>query len=106
MYKKIILFICIILLILSVVHDLEKSYPRNNKNDLQNVQFQVDIQEEHKVIKVTAKPGDTILSLIEEANDGISEINIEILVKEFKRINNSDSITLKAGSTYYVPIYK
>lgn len=103
MKKKIILYIFIILLVLSMYHDLRKELIVSQEISTNHVS-----EKTKNVMKVRVKPGDTILSLIEEVNEGIlSEIDINQLVSDFKQVNeHMDTNELEVNKYYYVPLYK
>ncbi|KAF0994489.1 hypothetical protein [Geobacillus sp. TFV-3] len=57
--------------------------------------------------KVTIRPGDTLLSIIEKELNGPLPVPLEQLIHDFERLNPGEHAqTLKIGKTYKVPIYR
>ncbi|WP_010678136.1 hypothetical protein [Bacillus timonensis] len=58
----------------------------------------------YKEMKVTA--GDTLLSIVEELNEGKQITSIESVIKDFEELNpKSKAELLQIGKTYKFPLY-
>lgn len=101
--KKVMLFIVIILLLLSIYHDLQKGIVIYDEPKTTVINEQPMI-----VVKKRAKPGDTILSLIETVNhDTLEHLDVQQLISDFKNINPQlMSNDLEVDELYFVPVYK
>jgi hypothetical protein len=102
-WKKSIVFVMFILLLLSIYHDLQKGLIISEEANIIYVNKQ-----KVTVVKVRAVAGDTILSLIETVNsDEMSRVNINEIISDFKQLNPQlKSNELIVDEYYYVPLYK
>ncbi len=58
-------------------------------------------------VEVTIKPGDTVLSLLEQRQSGNLPVSISKVVTDFQRINNGQAPEkLQIGKKYKLPLYK
>ncbi|BBW95582.1 hypothetical protein MKY25_06160 [Geobacillus sp. FSL W8-0032] len=56
---------------------------------------------------VTVRPGDTLLSIVEQERNGPIPVPLEQLIRDFERLNPGERAqTLQIGKTYKVPIYR
>lgn len=101
--KKSIALIGTILLLLSIYHDLQKD--KMVRDEILSVTFN---DETMFVVKKRVKPGDTMLSLVEEVNGGkLHQFDIDKIMNDFKNVNpNLKSNALTVNEYYYVPLYK
>lgn len=100
--KRSILLIVIILLLISIYHDLQKDLTIHDKPKT------VMMNKHFTVVKMKVMPGDTILTLIEQVNDdSLEQFNVEKLISDFKTVNpHLKSNELSVNEYYYVPVYK
>lgn len=105
--KRLCLYICIVLLCISVYKDISKGTPsiQHNKKEQQEV-----IKNENvSIIKIKIKPGDTVLSITEQINNFKNQdqgINIQQILTDFKRYNpNADTDHLQLNEYYYFLYY-
>ncbi len=62
-----------------------------------------DVRYQNRIVK----PGDTVLSVVEEIHDGTSPVPIDQVVSDFEALNPDETITaLHIGKTYRFPYYK
>jgi len=97
--KKLSLFILILLLLLSISHDLSKNmeqhYPEANTDEDQNT----------RIAPIKVQHGDTLLSIVEEIND-LNQLYVDEIIKDFQNLNpDSDYRSLKPNQFYYFPLY-
>src|SRR5690625_3995088 len=97
--KKLSLFILILLLFLSISHDLSKNmeqqYPKTNSDADQNTQ----------IAAIKVQHGDTLLSIVEEIND-LNQLHVDEIIKDFRNLNpDSDYRSLIPNQLYYFPLY-
>ena len=99
--KKICLFTCIILLILSLYNDIKK----NNSFHTQPDQT-MNVTENMHTVKVKVQAGDTILSVSERINgDHLQNIKIEDILQDFYDVNQGVK-QLTPDNSYFFPVYK
>src|SRR5690625_1737538 len=99
--KRILLYIIIILLILSLYNDFQKNSV--------NVNNDFDVNPQPKGLIVQVKPGDTILSIAEAINgsEKIHNIGVEKILDDFNTMNTSvNQNKLLSGKYYVFPIYE
>ncbi|MEI3611696.1 hypothetical protein [Pseudogracilibacillus sp. SO30301A] len=104
-FKKICLYICIILLILSLYNDIQKG--TNNKTNESSTMDDQGINKNIPVVKIKVEAGDTILSVSEELNgEKLNQIKIEDILDDFNSVNPEvTTIELTPGMYYYFPTY-
>ncbi len=104
-FKKICLYTCIILLILSLYNDIQKG--TNNKTSKSPTMDEQNINKDMPVVKIKVEAGDTILSVSEELNgENLNQIKIEDILDDFNSVNpNVTTIELTPGMYYYFPTY-
>jgi restriction endonuclease len=97
--KKLSLFSLILLLLLSISHDLSK----NMEQGAEATNSEINQNTEIATIKV--QHGDTLLSIVEEIND-LNQLHVEEIIKDFQNLNpDSDYRTLIPNTFYYFPLY-
>lgn len=106
--KRLIFYLIIILLIISLYKDLTIGTPFINDSKSNHIQqiYLKDEQNKLPAIQVRAQHGDTVLSITEQINDQLLELNIEQIMSDFKKMNqNIDPFNLQTDTTYYFPVY-
>ena len=96
---RFIAFIVLFLLVISAYHDLNKIGVSTEPAGL---------QQEGAYREVVVRPGDTVLSVIEELNSGRSlPQDISGMIKDFSRLNpKANPYALSAGKRYRFPYYE
>ena len=102
--KRISIALLLILLFLSINHDLSKNtYPTDNilVNDLETETISFTI------VQLKVLPGETFLSIMEQINPLLfNDLDIEQLIEVFISLNpQTDPYQLVVGETYYFPKY-
>ncbi|MFD1736568.1 LysM peptidoglycan-binding domain-containing protein [Bacillus salitolerans] len=108
--KKLTLFLIISLLIYSVYYDLKtgtlpisKVIAASGDNEINT---HTPIPTEH-FIEVKVKPGDTVLSILEQHLEGNLPVSIPTVIIDFKKLNDEmDPEKIQIGKTYKIPLYK
>lgn len=106
--KRLIFYLIIILLIISLYKDLTIGTPFINDSKSNHIQqiYPKDEQNKLPAIQVRAQHGDTVLSITEQINDQLLELNIEQIMSDFKKMNqNIDPFNLQTDTIYYFPVY-
>ncbi len=88
--KKLAIFLVTILVAYSIYYDLKTgTLPVNNVVAAIEVSSTEKGQQssEGKFIEVVIKPGDTVLSLIEQHLQGSLPVSIETVIKDFQKLN-------------------
>jgi hypothetical protein len=116
--KRLVIFISIIILLYSVYYDLstgtlEMITPKQSITAASKTVVEVDSDQEmeedtqipHTVMKV--KPGDTVLSMVEDLTDGTLPVTIEQVISDFETLNeNRSPHEIQIGQRYKIPLYK
>ncbi|MHA6250962.1 hypothetical protein [Oceanobacillus sp. CAU 1775] len=96
--KKVFGFLFILLLMLSILHDL-------SKDTIQPAKTSNKITEEMNILTIKVKPGDTVLSITEEINH-FKTLEIVKVIEDFKYLNPGiDHQLLEPNQSYYFPLY-
>ncbi len=100
--KKICLYTCIILLIVSLYNDIRKE-----SNQQPDTSPNIYVEDAIKSIRIKVSTGDTILSVTESINGEIlNTMSMEDILNDFKQINpDQTTMTLTPGTYYHFPIY-
>ncbi|HEX6922297.1 MAG TPA: LysM domain-containing protein [Bacillales bacterium] len=98
------------LVIYTIYYDLEYgTLPQTSKAATVQSHKQQHEQKKQQQIpskKVKVKPGQTVLSVVEQLN-GSSAAPIQKIVHDFKQLNpDTDANQIQIGQTYRFPIYK
>ncbi|SDN08431.1 LysM peptidoglycan-binding domain-containing protein [Sediminibacillus halophilus] len=115
--KKTVVTLFIVLFIVSIFKDLTVG----TLNGVQQTEEQSDnLSESHKpsqkapqqdqtayqAIEVEVRPGDTVLSIIEEINRAEAVLAIDSIVTDFQKLNpGTDPQQIQPGETYLFPLY-
>lgn len=104
--KRFLLYVFVILLFISVSKDLTE-----NKQD--SVEYKEIVAPHHTntdftIMHIKIKPGDTVLSIVEEINDhNIQKLDAKQIIADFQSINpNADPYHIQPHLFYYFPKYK
>ncbi|HLR80656.1 MAG TPA: hypothetical protein VK119_08790 [Bacillota bacterium] len=101
--KKTCLYLCFILLVMSIYKDLSSEIPSEDPNKYGTLD---EYSTDFTIIKVKVQPGDTVLSIVEEVNGQIQESSIEKVMTDFKALNpTTNPYQLQTGNFYYFPLY-
>ncbi|QTM99844.1 hypothetical protein ERJ70_11390 [Sediminibacillus dalangtanensis] len=116
--KKTVVTLFIILFIVSIFKDLtvgtlngaqqrteeQPANPSNSHKPSQKAPQQDQIA--YQVIEVEVRPGDTVLSIIEEINRAEAVLAIDSIVTDFQKLNpGTDPQQIQPGETYLFPLY-
>lgn len=103
--NRLLILLCIALMIMSIYHDLSKTYsPVDDNTPEMDDNFNIN----YTVVSIKISSGDTLLSINEQLNPHfLTEVDIEQLLEDFMVLNPSvDPQQLKVGNTYYFPKYQ
>ncbi|MCP8616879.1 LysM peptidoglycan-binding domain-containing protein [Salirhabdus salicampi] len=119
------ILILIILFVKSIMYDLTvgtltspsavEAENENNEGDVQPLDEEImktENETENEVerydhITYEVEAGDTVLSVIEDLNEHMSELSITTIIEDFEALNPAvDPHQIKVGTTYKFPIYK
>lgn len=106
--KRLLFYVVIILLIVSLYKDITIGTPFINDSKLDQIQqiYPKDFQHNLSVAQVRVQHGDTVLSITERVNHQLPELDIEKIITDFKAINpNIDPYHLQTDTFYYFPVY-
>ncbi|XXM73725.1 hypothetical protein ACQ0QQ_07490 [Lysinibacillus sphaericus] len=119
--KRMFIFFGIIILLYSVYYDLNKgtlnlltekestsatSRPREmKKENVESAALTAETDVSQTYIEKEIKPGDTVLSLVEESMQGSLSVSIEQVVTDFEELNNTTPGKIQIGRTYKIPLY-
>lgn len=112
-FWKNFLFICLILILISVYNDLQVGqsleHPPSQKDPfiMREMKDVPDRETSFEIVRMKVQRGDTVLSIVEEINPFLHDgLNIEVILNDFQRINPFvDPYNLKPGKYYSFPIY-
>ncbi|MEI2665472.1 hypothetical protein [Rossellomorea sp. LJF3] len=121
--KRMAIFFGIIILLYSVYYDLNKgtlrllykeatvasSEPLVNGNQGEPPQEPVQRGEGPSslpYVEMEVKPGDTVLSLVEELLDGSIPVSIDQVISDFEELNDVPPAKIQIGKTYKIPNYQ
>lgn len=101
-FKKFLLSILIILVLISIFQDLSNI---NNNHSTQKASVQ-NQQSDYSIIPIKVMPGDTVLSIIESLHQGrTKEIKVNNLLNEFRNLNPTTEPTdIRVDHIYYFPL--
>ncbi|OIU70571.1 hypothetical protein [Rossellomorea aquimaris] len=119
--KRMFIFFGIIILLYSVYYDLNKgtlnlltekqstvatSRPQEmKKENVESASLTAEPDVSQAYIEKEIKPGDTVLSLVEESLQGRLPVSIEEVVSDFEELNNTTAGKIQIGRTYKIPLY-
>src|SRR5699024_373672 len=84
--KRLCVYICIILLCISVYKDITEGTFPDQQNETE--QTEATYQKSTSIIKVKVQPGDTVLSITEEINNpSDNHLDIQQILADFKHYN-------------------
>ncbi|MGG3913404.1 hypothetical protein [Rossellomorea vietnamensis] len=121
--KRMAIFFGIIILLYSVYYDLNKgtlrllykeatvasSEPLVNGNQGDVPQEPVKRGEAPSslpYVEMEVKPGDTVLSLVEDLLDGSIPVSIDRVIADFEELNDVSPAKIQIGKTYKIPNYQ
>ncbi|CAN7321108.1 hypothetical protein [Rossellomorea sp. LjRoot5] len=121
--KRMAIFFGIIILLYSVYYDLNKgtlrllykeaivatSEPLVNGNQREQPQEPVKREEDPSslsYVEMEVKPGDTVLSLVEDLIDGSIPVSIDQVITDFEELNDVSPAKIQIGKTYKIPNYQ
>jgi len=105
--KRLFFYLIVILLIVGLHKDLTigTSLFNNNKPG-QIQQIYPNGQKNISAVAVRVEAGDTLLSITEQINQQTTELDIDQIIIDFKKLNpNIDPFDLEPNSMYYFRIY-
>ncbi|WP_153461551.1 hypothetical protein [Sediminibacillus terrae] len=116
-FKKALVTLFIILFIVSIFKDLTVG----TINSIQQVEEQNDNSSEslepsqntaqqnatdYQALEVEVRPGDTVLSIIEEINRAEAVLSIDSIIADFQKMNpGTNPQQIQPGETYLFPLY-
>jgi hypothetical protein len=118
--KRMFIFFGIIILLYSVYYDLDEgtlnltgknsvnvtAQPPDKKNEtVDTVTLPSSSDSSLAYIEKKIKPGDTVLSLVEDSVQGKLPVAIEQVVSDFEELNNVAPGKIQIGRTYKIPHY-
>ncbi|MBW3114316.1 MULTISPECIES: hypothetical protein [Bacillaceae] len=120
--KRMAIFFGIIILLYSVYYDLNNgtlkllykeatvanSAPRVNVNQTEP-STPVDGDREPSslpYVEMEVKPGDTVLSLVEDLLDASIPVSIDKVITDFEELNDVPPAKIQIGKTYKIPNYQ
>ncbi|WP_175991022.1 hypothetical protein [Bacillus sp. Marseille-Q1617] len=119
--KRMIIFFGIIILLYSVYYDLNKGTLHllaKKPSTVVTAQPQAEMKENSDTVslpdtsgaaqmyvEMEIKPGDTVLSLVEDSLQGKLPVSIEQVVSDFEELNNTAPGKIQIGKTYKIPLY-
>ncbi|MCR8847166.1 hypothetical protein NQ095_02000 [Rossellomorea sp. SC111] len=121
--KRMAIFFGIIILLYSVYYDLNKgtlrllykeatvatSQPLVNGNQRELSEEPVNRGEDPSslsYVEMEVKPGDTVLSLVEDLLDGSIPVSIDQVITDFEELNDVPPAKIQIGKTYKIPNYQ
>ncbi len=101
--KKLSLYVCIILFVMSIYKDVSPEL--RNENEKKN--GPIDQPGQFQIIKVKVQSGETVLSIVEDINQPLTDVDVESIILDFQALNpTTDPYQLKTGAFYYFPLYR
>ncbi|WP_064091482.1 hypothetical protein [Rossellomorea aquimaris] len=118
--KRMIIFFGILILLYSVYYDLNKGtlrllYKETATGTLDQNQEVIPAQSHENIIdtsssipfiEIEVKPGDTVLSLVEESLNDSLPVSIEQVISDFEELNEVPPSKIQIGKTYKIPQYQ
>lgn len=105
--KKFLAFVTVIIVVYSVYIDLNFGTIPVITHASENMDKTVKIKNKSPYLNRKVKPGDTVLSIVENANPTSTSISIEKIVKDFTKLNNGlKPEEIQIGQNYKFPIYE
>jgi hypothetical protein len=121
--KRMAVFFGIIILLYSVYYDLNKGTLRllykeatvattQPQEKVDQRQSPEDSAEKEKTpsslsyVEMEVKPGDTVLSLVEDLLDGSIPVSIDRVISDFEELNEVPPAKIQIGKTYKIPNYQ
>ncbi|MFD1850262.1 hypothetical protein [Oceanobacillus bengalensis] len=104
-FKRMSLYIIILMLIASIYKDLSLGTANNKVMDIPaNTETINHIS--YDIMQIKISPGDTLLSVVEGINSSNAKLNFDNLINDFKALNpNVDPYKLEPNTFYYFPVY-
>ncbi|MBM7584693.1 hypothetical protein JOC86_001230 [Bacillus pakistanensis] len=108
--KRAFYFLLVLIVLYSVYYDLNtgtlpKSSTIATTGQAQESNASME-SDDNKSLTIKVKPGDTVLSLVEEHRQGSSEVAIDQIIKDFEELNDGlNPEDIQIGKTYYFPVY-
>ncbi|MCA1058042.1 hypothetical protein LCL96_03810 [Rossellomorea aquimaris] len=120
--KRMAIFFGIIILLYSVYYDLNEgtlrllykeatvatTQPQVNANP-QQPSVPAEREETSSslpYVEMEIKPGDTVLSLVEDLLDGSIPVSIDQVISDFEELNEVSPAKIQIGKTYKIPNYQ
>lgn len=108
--KVLLITLFIFVIIYCVYYDLKTgTLPREPVTTAQKDDSSVldDQQIDEPYVDVKVKPGDTVLTLLEQHQSGSLPVSISKVVTDFQNLNNGVAPEkMQIGRTYKIPLYK
>ncbi|WP_217586721.1 hypothetical protein [Lentibacillus saliphilus] len=101
--KRMTVYVFLYLLVTSVYHDITTGtgFEQNTTEPSSPSSSTIDDQ---SVVKVKIRPGDTVLSIMEQIHSDSNKIEIDTIIEDFRKLNpKADPYHLKVGNVYYFP---
>jgi len=105
--KRFFAFLAIAFILYIIYYDVRiGTLPTTKGEKIEAVEVITTTQNNNPFMEVEVKPGDTLLSIVEELNEGKKMSSIESVIKDFEMLNpDSEAALLQIGKTYKFPIY-
>lgn len=120
--KRMAIFFGIIILLYSVYYDLNKGTLRLIYKEATVVTAEPQVNKPKSptpedpepneasstktYVEMEVKPGDTVLSLVEDLLDGSIPVSIERVISDFEELNDVPPAKIQIGKTYKIPNYQ
>lgn len=100
------LYLLIILFVISIYTDLTTGSVPKKIDVLPPDSVATKLPEKPGVIRVKAKSGDTVLSIVEKWNKSSQTMDVANIISDFEKLNpEADPHRLEPDVFYYFPIY-
>lgn len=105
--RYVIILLCSFFIIVGLYHDLSLDAMSANLETADTLP-NIDPNTDFTVESVQVRPGDTLLSIIEELNHPkLLIVDMEKFITDFQQVNEKvDANQLQAHAYYYFPVYK
>ncbi|WP_163970015.1 hypothetical protein [Oceanobacillus halotolerans] len=107
MFKRIGIYIVIILFIMSIYKDLQREIPNMSSEENTTPSSIPEERADYTILKVKVSSGDTVLSVIDQIhNKSLETVDIGTIMADFHELNpNADPHHLSPNTYYFFPQY-
>ncbi|WP_453994952.1 hypothetical protein [Bacillus nitroreducens] len=104
--KRFFAFLAIAFILYIIYYDVRiGTLPTTKGEKIEAVEV-ITTTQNNPFLEVEVKPGDTLLSIVEELNEGKKMSSIESVINDFEMLNpQSEAALLQIGKTYKFPLY-